>query len=86
MYKENRFIYIGDLFENTNGVSQCFVRGGGEGARRSINCSGADVDVLLVSDGKRESLLINFHGHKDLARRRDPSLERERRERARKRK
>lgn len=42
------------------------------------------MDVLLVSDGKRESLLINFHGHKDLAR--DPSLERERRERARKRK
>lgn len=23
------------------------------------------MDVLLVSDGKRESLLINFHGHKD---------------------
>lgn len=44
------------------------------------------MDVLLVSDGKRESLLINFHGHKDLARRRDPSFERERRERARKRK
>lgn len=60
---QRKFIYIGNLFENTNvTVFRVKRRRGG------INCSRADVGCPPRVRREKGILLINFHGHKDLAR------------------